>query len=344
MGRVKIGDGVEVEHLPSDAKMGDSPQFKDSFWTMSPEHMHDAIGHIFSSGAAGVHPLTWMLNKFPKKVLQDGYEWKWHENGSTMCDHLGLCRMVKQVTIMTDKKPVAMHIKGEYGIHRIWADTIQLEMFKKFAEMKELMLLFGLPCNHILDTNGQPVRSVTGIREKLKNSNIEHYNNLTPQTLLDFIMDALAGNQNPKVHRNIVCYTGTHGWMEFNRSISGRVDKKREVLMGPFREWLYDLSTNVSVLLVHAPIYDGRSAIDTGSMRMTFLDLTEIDGEPNVQLVEHKNGLMFNFVAGTIGPYGPTPMGQATHTGSYFEYVMEENIGIHIRDISRCGELIYAVQ
>lgn len=343
MGRVKIGYGVEVEHLPSDAKMGDSPQFKDSFGTMSPEHMHDAIGHIFSSGAAGVHPLTWMLNKFPKKVLQDGYEWKWHENGSTMCDHLGLCRMVKRVMIMTEKKPVAMHIKGEYGIHRIWADTIQLKMFQEFAAMKECML-FGLPDNHIIDTNGEPVRSITGIREKLRYSNVEQYNILTPQILLDFVMDALAGNHTPNLHRHILCCTGSHGFMEFNRAISGRVDKKRMVLMGPFRGLLYDLSTNVSVLLVHVPIYNGRSPIDTGSKRMTFLDLTEIDGEPNVQLVEHKNGLMFNFVAGTIGPYGPTPMGQAAHPGSYFEYVMEENIGIHIRDISRCGELIYAVQ
>lgn len=350
MGRVKIGYGVEVEYLPSDAKMGDYPQFKDSFWTMSPEHKHDAIGRIFSSGAAGVNPLTWMLSKFPKKVLQDGYEWKWHENGSTLRDQLGLYRKVRRVTTMTDKQPVAMHIKGEYGIYRIWADTIQLEMFQEFAAMKERILLFGIPCD-ILDANGQPVRSATGIREKLRGSNIEHYNNLTPKTILDFVMDALVGNHTPNLHRHILCCTCLPGWREFNRAMSEWVDKMGITRITMSTGWQYNLPMNVTITIMLfdtdqslAFEIDPRTGYATESMRMTFLDLTEIDGEPNVQLVEHKNGLIFNFVAGTIGPNGPTPMGQAAHTGSYFNYVMEENIGIHIRDISRCGELIYAVQ
>ena len=204
MGRGKIRYVVKMKDFPSDTQKKENyVELYAPIWAKRPELKQDALNAIFASYAIEYNPLTRFLSKFPKLVLQDGYEWEWHENGNTMCDQLELCRMVERVTITTDKKPVAMHIKGEYGIYRIWADTIQLEMFKKFAEMKEHMLLFGFPCN-ILDANGQPVRSVTGIQGKLKNSNIEHYNNLTPQTLLDFIMDALAGNQNPKVHRNIV--------------------------------------------------------------------------------------------------------------------------------------------
>lgn len=373
MGREKIGYGVEVEYLPSDAKMGDYPQFKDSFWTMSPEHKHDTIGRIFSLGAAGVRPLTWMLNKFPKMVLQDGYEWKWHENGITMSDQLGLCRVVIPMTGMADNKQVAIHIEGgELGMHHVWADCVQLEMFKKFARKKEFMLILGKSDRHHVDTNGNPVRYCTSLQEKLKGSNIEIYNRLTARMLYDFIADAMKGNINLDQHRNIVCYTGIWGREEINRALqeelhkttngailgdhfigqaSNKYNSNSVVYGGMFTE--YHLPINVTLRVEWMPLYDdARLSSDVDpisghsikSMRMTFLDLTEIDGEPNVQLVEHKNGLMFNPVAGTIDPYDPTPMGQAAHTDSYFNYVMEENIGIHIRDISRCGELIYAVQ
>lgn len=483
MGKSRIGHGVEVEYFPSDARMENYSQFKDSFWAGTPEQMHDAVGHMFSSGAAGVNPLSWMLSKFPKKVLTRGYDWTWdmmlpppparaierlepsgvagkylqpfklklntpaynvgeilspgvsgpnyqvrilkpaiqHGNGYvyevllvtndqnlflpdrylesgtewrsvgssyadgsmdganvqfgsliTLKDTLGMCRMRKPVSGMIGDEPIMLHIEGELGMHHVWADRVQLEMFKEFARKKEFMLILGKSASHHVDTNGNPVRYCTSLREKLEGSNIEIYNRLTARMLYDFIADAMKGNLNLDQHRSIVCYTGIWGMEEINRALreellkatggvaigdhfisnasNNKYNPNSLVFGGQFTE--YHLPINVTLRVEWMPLYDDtrlNSDIDpmTGhpieSMRMTFLDVTGDNGVPNIQLVTHKDGQMFNFIPGLKGPHGITPMGQAAHGGSFFEYVMEEHVGIHIRDVSRCGELIYAL-
>lgn len=482
MGKSRIGHGVEVEYFPSDAKMENYEQFKNSFWAGTPEQMHDAVGHMFSSGAAGVNPLSWMLSKFPKKVI-DSYDWEWHmllpppparaierlepsgmagkylqpfklklnipsynvgeilspgvsggnyqvriikppiqhgngyvyevmlvtrdqnqfvpdqylESGSewrsvgtsygdgsmdgagvqfdsliTLRDKLGMCRMRKQVSGMAGNSKVKLHIEGELGMHQVWADRVQLEMFKEFARKKEFMLILGKSADHHVDTNGSPVRYCTSLREKLEGSNIEIYNRLTARMLYDFIAEALKGNVDLDKHRNIVCYTGRWGMQEIDRALreellkatggvvlgdhfvhnasNNKYHPNSLVFGGQFTE--YHLPINVTLRVEWMPLYDDRrlnSDVDpiTGhsieSMRMTFLDITGDDGQPNIQIVEHSQGQKFNFIPGLDSPYGTTPMGQAAHAGSFFEYVMEDHVGIHIRDVSRCGELIYVV-
>ena len=371
MGRGKIRYGVKMKYFPLDTQKKENyAELYAPIWAKRPELKRDALNAIIASDAIGYNPLTRLLSKFPKLVLQDGYEWEWHENGNTMCDQLGLCRVVIPMTGMANNKQVAMDIEGEYGMYKIWADTIQLAMFKEFARQKAFKLMLSRSATHHMDADGKPVRYVAGLREKLEGSNIEIYNRLTARMLYDFIADAMKSDINLDQHRNIVCYTGRWGMMEINQALQEALQEELHkmtngAILGDHfigqasnnkynpNSVVYHLPINVTLRVEWMPLYDdARLSSDVDpisghrieSMRMTFLDLTEIDGEPNVQLVEHKNGLMFNPVAGTIGPYGPTPMGQAAHTGSYFEYVMEENIGIHIRDISRCGELIYAVQ
>jgi hypothetical protein len=40
------------------------------------------------------------------------------------------------------------------------------------------------------------------------------------------------------------------------------------------------------------------------------------------------------------GPYGPKNGGSSAHSGSYYEMHVEKSCGIHIHDITKCGELI----
>jgi hypothetical protein len=39
-------------------------------------------------------------------------------------------------------------------------------------------------------------------------------------------------------------------------------------------------------------------------------------------------------------PYGPNTKGLMSHSGGYYEMHVEKQQGIHIEDVTRCGELI----
>ena len=75
-------------------------------------------------------------------------------------------------------------------------------------------------------------------------------------------------------------------------------------------------------------------------MRFTFLDFSGGDGQSNVQLVSKKDGYKFGYVNGLVGPYGPAKGGQMSHSGEYYSMHVSKECGVHIEDITKCGELI----
>jgi len=60
----------------------------------------------------------------------------------------------------------------------------------------------------------------------------------------------------------------------------------------------------------------------------------------HAELMNKKDGFAFGYVQGLYGPYGPINGGTAAHSGSYYEMHVEKSCGIHIHDVTRCGELI----
>jgi hypothetical protein len=43
---------------------------------------------------------------------------------------------------------------------------------------------------------------------------------------------------------------------------------------------------------------------------------------------------------GMYGPYGPKNGGSSAHAGDYYEMHVGKSGGIHIEDVTKCGELI----
>jgi len=39
-------------------------------------------------------------------------------------------------------------------------------------------------------------------------------------------------------------------------------------------------------------------------------------------------------------PYGPVNKGSMAHSGDYYEMHVQKQCGVHIEDVTRCGELI----
>ena len=53
-----------------------------------------------------------------------------------------------------------------------------------------------------------------------------------------------------------------------------------------------------------------------------------------------KDSHAFGYVKGLTGPYGPTNGGDMAHSGEYYEMHVSKSCGLHIEDVTRCGELI----
>lgn len=286
-----------------------------------------------------------------------------------MKDHLGCCRMKQDLTYLAGSAKIALDLKGRDGLYRMYCTQAEMELMQEFAQMKERMLFLGQDAGGILDENGNPVRGLTSIREKLRDSNREIYNHLSGSLLTDFMMHALAGNIKAKQHRHILCCSGTAGMMNFHKAMVKELgdngftrtdvnvrkissDYHQNALAVGSQVVRYDLPMNITVEMMHMPFYDDprmnferdpRTGYLLESMRMTFFDITgDSSMAPNIQLVSKKGAQVFTVVNGVFGPDGATPPGQAAHTGSYYTYVLEDHIGVHIHDISRCGELIYA--
>jgi hypothetical protein len=76
-------------------------------------------------------------------------------------------------------------------------------------------------------------------------------------------------------------------------------------------------------------------------MRFTFLDFSNggTDGS-NIEWVDKKNGFKSGYIAGLQNPYGPNNGDIMTHTGDWYSMHCQKQFGIHIEDVTKCGELI----
>jgi len=77
-------------------------------------------------------------------------------------------------------------------------------------------------------------------------------------------------------------------------------------------------------------------------MRFTFLDFSGEAASSNIKMMSKKNSFRLGYVAGLANPYGPNSGDLMSHSGNYYEMHVEKQCGIHVNDITRCGELILA--
>ena len=78
-------------------------------------------------------------------------------------------------------------------------------------------------------------------------------------------------------------------------------------------------------------------------MRITFLDFSGEGSKSNIKVTKKEGGDFFSYVCGNYGPYGPNNKNMyPAHAGDYYEMHIGAHEGIHIEDVTKCGELIYA--
>lgn len=248
-----------------------------------------------------------------------------------------------------------------------WMKYAEVEYWQQWYREQERGFWYSRSSDTVIGANGRPVRSGPGLQEQLEDSHIERYTHLSAKLIEEYLMDIFYSRVKPGQGRKIRGYTGEYGMLLFHRAIQNWMEKSgfiknvevftdkvsseyhSNALSAGYQFVRYQMANGASLELVHNPLYDDRSInfeIDpiTGfpveSQRITFMDFSGEGGKSNVKIMNKKDGFAFGYVEGLYGPYGPKNGGSSAHAGSYYEMHVEKSVGLHVHDITRCGELI----
>jgi len=274
------------------------------------------------------------------------------------------------ITDMAAQEVLAVAVPDSNGkMHRKWMKYAEVEFWKQWYREKEIALWYSRSTDTVLGANGRPVRSGPGVQEMLEDSNVATYSNFSMRLLEEYIMDIFYAKVSPSDQTHLKVYTGQYGMNAFHTAVTDVLNsngflKNVEPFMGDvsspyhsnaksfgYKFVQYKMANGVTVDVVHNPLYDDlslNSEVDeiTGkpieSMRFTFLDFSGDNGKSNIKIMKKEGASTLTYVNGSIGPDSFTPGAQGSaHDGDFYKMTVADQFGLHIHDVSKCGELIF---
>lgn len=285
-------------------------------------------------------------------------------------NRLGKLRKQYDITDYALEQVLAVKLPRKDGkMADFWMNYAEKEYWQQWYREIEKAIWYNRVARSIETDAGRPVDSFAGIQEQLEDSHIHYYSTLTARLIEEFLMDIFYSRVKPGGGRKIKVFTGEYGMLVFSRAMEDLMNQRgwriannnfspvqqtksaynSNAYSVGYQFTKYIMHNGAELEVVHNPLYDDTSInfeIDpiTGypveSMRFTFLDFSGTGDKMNIQLVEKKNGYKFGYISGLVGPYGPVNGGQAAHSGEYYSMHVSKELGVHIEDISKCGELI----
>ena len=216
---------------------------------------------------------------------------------------------------------------------------------------------------------GYWTKTGSGLREQLKDSWLKYYNGpLVISTLKDYLLDIFITRKN-ETERKTTLVTGSLGATQFHDALvaisNGYLTVDSHFISdipsngsptphlaygAEFRRYRGPLGITVDLTLngmyddnnycrrTH-PLYPNYP-ID--SARMTFLDFgATLGGKNNIMILKVKDTFSWGYVPGTWSPTGPVKGGVAGSKLAGYEVFTRGTGGLHIEDVTRCGEYIY---
>lgn len=210
-----------------------------------------------------------------------------------------------------------------------------------------------------------------GLREQLSASWVDTYTGpLTAAMLQDYLMNIFFARQDED-ERGITAMTGTLGSILFHNAMvalangfltvdSHWIQKTQNpassvpglAVGAQFVE--YRGPAGIILKLTRNPMYDSTlyckrfhpqyPNMPVDSARLTFLDFGMSSGQQNIQLLRVKNSFTYGVVMGMVGPNGPNRSGNVSSLKHSYEVGITGSAGIWVKDITRCGELIFDYQ
>lgn len=346
----------------------DNPQRHGDGWIYTARMMSD--------DSQAFIPVKYLAPGTPWGKLYSIYEEAAEQSGSTqfsfpisLSNKMSKFRKTYRVTDYASTSVLAVAIpdsKGKY--YTSWIRYADVEYWQQWYRELERGIWYTRSTDTVLGANGRPVKSGPGIQEQLEDSHIHRYTHLTAKLIEEYLMDIFYSRTKPGQGRKIKGYTGEYGMLMFHRAVQDWMDKSgfiknvevytnkvksnihSNALEAGYQFVRYNMANGASLELVHNPLYDDREInfeIDpiTGypmeSQRITFLDFSgDNANSSNIKIMNKKDGMAFAYIEGLYGPYGPKKGGSAAHSGSYYEMHVEKTFGVHIHDVTKCGELI----
>lgn len=255
--------------------------------------------------------------------------------------------------------------KGKY--HKTWIRYAEVEYWQQWYREVERGYWYSRSADTVIGANGRPVRMGPGIQEQLEDSNIHRYSKLSAKLIEEYLQDIFYSKVKPGKGRAVKGFTGEYGMLQFHRAIQDWAEKSSFVknielytnkvssdlhtnaVEAGIQYVKYNMANGASLELIHNPLYDDREInfeIDevTGfpkeSQRITFLDFSGENKGSNLKIMNKKDGFAFTYIEGLYGPYGPKNGGSSAHSGAYYEMHVDKSTGIHIEDVTKCGEMI----
>jgi len=308
--------------------------------------------------------------------LYSQYEEAAEQSGSTQyslpidfTNRMGRYRKKYKVTGDASDEVLAVKLQDSNGNwHDSWVKYAEVEYWQQWYRELERGFWYSRSTDSVLGANGRPIFSGPGLQEMLEDSHIHRYSHLTAKLIEEYLMDIFYSRIKPGTKRKIKGFTGEYGMLIFHRAIQSWAEKtgfiqivqdltmsktsspyNSNALQAGYQFTKYIMANGAELELVHNPLYDDREInfeIDplTGypveSQRITFLDFSGEGQNSNVRIINKKNGYKLGYVAGLSNPYGPNDGKLMSHSGNYYEMHVEKQVGLHVEDITRCGEMI----
>lgn len=289
-------------------------------------------------------------------------------------DSLGKIKKEYEMTDYALEEVLAIAYVDETGKrHNKWINAAEVEFHLQWQKEIERAIFYNRTSN-IPGATGRKVDDFAGIQQKLEESGNNYvHSGLRAKLIQEYFMDIYYSRVKLEELTDIVGFTGYYGMFSFHEMMMDFLAKERWQMVasnwdttGPiqkttspyhknaysygykFTEWKMPMGGTFK--LIHNPIYDDREInreIDfvTGypleSQRITFLDFgKDSKGDSNFRLVSKKDGFKFWYTAGGVSPYGPMKgtIGSTKREG--LEMVYSKQLGVHIQDPTRSGELI----
>jgi len=219
------------------------------------------------------------------------------------------------------------------GTSKYWMDFEEWQYMLQWKEECEMYLWYGEQSydskgqTNMLDENGQPVIIGPGLLEQIQNK--ETYSILTSQKIKDVIRSIFYGMSDGQ-NKQVTLYTGIGGADEFDQAMKAELDASsyrqfndgkfvngsgRNMELSGFFTTYQHVDGHV-VRVVKVPLFDHggvaqaselhpKTGLPLESYRMVFVDQSNYQGEPNLQMVTRKNREMLRWaVAGSTVPTG----------------------------------------
>lgn len=306
------------------------------------------------------------------------YEEAAEQSGSTqyslpiaMQNRMSRYRKKYRITGDAANEVLAIKIPDSKGVlHDSWLKYAEVEYWEQWYREIERGYWYSRSTDSVLGANGRPIYSGPGVQEQLEDSHQHFFSHLTARLIEEYLMDIFYSRVKPGKQRKIMGFSGEYGMIQFHRAIQDWQERKKgfiqvvdqiliektksayneNALVAGYQYVRYRMANGAELELVHNPLYDDREInfeIDpvTGypmeSQRITFLDFAgNGDMGTNIQIVHRANSFKLAYIHGLHSPYGPVNNKAAAHSGDYYEMHVQKQCGIHIEDVSRCGELI----